>query len=70
MKQWPVAKPPGCPFLVRPSGFFGLSQYAGLRAENLFLRLWITAPQDYNGACRKSTISTSAKDGNPLFFPV
>jgi hypothetical protein len=60
MKQGPVVKPSGRTNVGRLSGSFGPSQYAGLRAENLFLRLWITAPPDYNGACRKSTISTSA----------
>ena len=70
MKQGPVDKPPGRTKTGRLWGYLGPSQYAGLRAENLFLRLWITAPPDYNGACRKSTISTSALDGKPLFFPV
>ena len=70
MKQGPVVKPSGRTNMGRLSGSFGPSQFAGLRAENLFLHLWITAPPDYNGACRKSTISTSAKAGKPLFFPV
>ena len=70
MKQGPVVKPSGRTNVGRLSGSFGPSQFAGLRAENLFLHLWITAPLDYNGACRKSTISTSAKAGKSLFFPV
>jgi hypothetical protein len=70
MKQGPVSGSPRRTNMGQLSGSFGQSQYAGLRSENLFLRLWITAPPDYNGLCRKSTISTSAKAGKPLFFPV
>ena len=44
MKQGPVAKPPGRPFLVRLSGYFGLSQYAGLRAEKFIFALVDNGP--------------------------
>ena len=44
MKQGPVAKPPGRPFLVRLSGYFGLSQYAGLRAEKFIFALVDNCP--------------------------
>ena len=44
MMQGPVAKPPGRPFLVRLLGYFGLSPYAGLRAEKFFFALVDNCP--------------------------
>ena len=44
MQQWPVAKQPGRPFWVRLSGYFGLSQYAGLRAEKFIFALVDNCP--------------------------
>ena len=44
MKQGPVAKPPVRPFLVRLLGYFGLSQYAGLRAEKFIFALVDNCP--------------------------